>query len=168
MKVAFFLVVFSSVLVFADQIEEIRALYSGVMGEIEKGNYYKTTTVINSDNASYPAVGIYFENIDFYWEIDIEFSFEPSVRFVKINSQYSAIEEYHEFLYYDTGDLAFVYRKAGIMREIERFYFNRAGELIRFVRGDEIFELSDGDLTNLTEEVLKRGTNLAESFSLIH
>ena len=72
------------------------------------------------------------------------------------------------FLFYDTGELAFSFRKIGINPDFERFYFNPAGELIRFIRGDEIFELPDGDLEDLTEEVLKRGTNLAESFSLIH
>ncbi len=168
MKVAFILVVVFHVFAYADQIEEIRALYSEVLADLEDSTFYRTTIRINADDASYPAVGIYFENIDFYWEIDIEFSFEPSVRFVRINSQYSAIEEYHEFLFYDTGELAFVYRKAGIMQEVERFYFNRAGELIRFIREDEVFELPDRDLNDLTEEVLKRGTNLAESFSLIH
>lgn len=168
MKITFFLLVFFSLLVQASPITEIRTLYSEVMAEMEAGNYYRTTTIINSDDTSYPAVGIYFENIDFYWGIDVEYSLTPSLRFIRINSQHSAIEEYHEFLYYGTGNLAFVYRKAGIMQEEERFYFNQSGELVRFCRGEETVLSPDAEFAGLAETVFTRGTNLAESFSLIH
>ena len=168
MKTTIFLLALFSLLAQADHIEEIRTLYSEAIGEIEKGNYYRTTTIINSDDASYPAVGIYFQNIDFFWEIDIEFNFEPSIRFVRINSQHSAIEEYHEFLYYDTGALAFVYRKAGIMQEVERFYFNQNGELIIYIRGEEIIDSPNIEFIDLAGEVAYRGACLAESFSLTH
>jgi len=168
MKVAFILAVFFYALANANQIDEIRALYSETLAGLEDNAFYRTSTRINADDASYPAVGIYLESIDFFWDTCIEFQFGPAVRLIRITSQHSAIEEYHEFLFYDTGELAFSYRKIGISPDIERFYFNRTGELIRFIRGDEIFELPDGDLDDLTEEVLARGTNLAESFSLLH
>ena len=97
MKVTFILVIVFHVFAYADQIEEIRALYSEVVASLEDNTFYRTTTRINADDASYPAVGIYLENIEFFWDINYEFSLGPTLQFVRINSQHSAIEEYHEF-----------------------------------------------------------------------
>jgi len=168
MKVAFILAVFFYALAYANPIEEIRVLYSDVLAGLEDNTFYRTSTRINADEASYPAVGIYLETIDFFWDTCVEFQFGPAVRFIRITSQHSAIEEYHEFLFYDTGELAFSYRKIGINPDIERFYFNRAGELIRFCKGDEIILSPPAELADLAERVFTRGSNLAESFSLIH
>jgi len=92
-----------------DVITDIRAHYSEVKSLIDEDYaLYTTTVLINPSDVPYPAVGDYFEKMNFYWDISMEYG-ERNLLLVIHTSQHAAHSEYHELLFETDGSLAFIF-----------------------------------------------------------
>ncbi|MFO7627699.1 MAG: hypothetical protein R6V62_10595 [Candidatus Fermentibacteraceae bacterium] len=148
----------------AEGIQEIRDLYYQTSADIEEGVFYTTVVNINSGDMSFPAVGIFGITITFHWLAEPWNT--PANRLVKavVSSRVSAALESSEFLYDESGELAFCFIEGGYEQVEHRFYFSD-GRLLRFIDGDEVNNSPDQSLGTAASN---RGAELHQAFMLMH
>lgn len=152
----------------AGEISDIREHYTAVKEMIESGEQlYRSDLEINSEGMMYPAVGIYGRSFDFYWDLNPEDYPSGRLLFISVESQYSAVEEYEEFLYSYSGELVFCFRSGGYEMTEERFYFH-CGSLIRYIQDGESTDSPDDGTREEGERILLESERLYQAFNLVH
>lgn len=140
------------------QIEEIRQIYRETNEKIadsENSDIFLNELVVNKNNASYPAVGIYNSTVKFFYTYgDREKNPYPH-RLMKIavTTNRSAMTENSEFLFNSAGQLIFYFEKKD--NEELRVYFS-AEKSFRILKGDKPQNI------NGKEEIEKTKTILAK------
>lgn len=143
------------------RIDEIRQIYTETNRliaqsetEAEGGGVFLTELVINKNNASYPAVGVYNSTIKFYYKFGDNTKDPYPNRLMKIvvKANHSAMTDDSEYLFDTFGDLIFVWERSG--DETRRMYYE-SGRLIRFQEGDTIAR-------DLTPELHSAGKNATD------
>lgn len=148
----------------AGRIQDIRDLYFQTNAEIEAGGFYTTVVNMNSEDLSFPAVGVFVRTTTFHWLAEPWNT--PANRLVKatVSSEVSAAREYAEYLYDDSGRLVFCFVEGGYDEVEHRYYFSD-GRLVRFMDGDAVNDSPD---QSLAAPVLNRGGELRQAFELLH
>ncbi len=153
-----------------EQIDGIRHIYAEtnkLIGESEKNGegseIYLTELIVNKNNTSYPAVGIYNSTVRFYYTYgDREKNPYPN-RLIKIvvKTNRSARTETEELLFNEKGELIFIYRNNG---ETEtRAYFN-SGRAIRLLENTANVNLQTSASRSAVTAIQKRAASLAAAF----
>lgn len=150
------------------RIENIKKLYRETNEKIAESNengesssIYLTELVVNKNNGSYPAVGIFQTVYKFYYTYgDREKNPYPNrLLKIEIETKRSANVEKHEFLFNEKEQLVF-YFEAENMTE-KRIYFQNEVS-IKAVLGDKV--LKNSDAVKLSESVLAEKKKLISIF----
>lgn len=133
------------------RIEEIRALYQETNDKIaeseadgETSSTYLTELIVNKNNGSYPAVGVYRSVVKFYYTYGNREKNPYPERLLKImvTTSRAARTEYSEYLLNARGQLVFYFeRKENIEK---RFYF-AAERPIQLMIADKQFAIEQKD-----------------------
>lgn len=151
-------------------VATIRETYKKVndrIAEMEKAPEYSsvfvTEVVVNKNNASYPAVGIYNSTVRLYYTYgDREKNPYPD-RLLKatVTTRRSSGTELYEYLFAQNGELIFAFdKKDGAER---RAYF-RSTRLVRSQAGDAIIAINSTAAKQAAAEVLAEAKRLRAVF----
>jgi hypothetical protein len=161
----------------ADEIAEIRDYYNQVKEALEEGSsgLYTTELSINTGDIPFSAVGVYREEITFYWGDEAGYSWLVLVTWT---SEYAAMDYHGEALYRtsdhfveNSEEVVFQFLSLGMGDEImfeERWWFDD-GRVIQssgrdFTSGN-MFEYTPNDGADTDE--LRNHRNLLELFRAI-
>ena len=153
------------------RIEEIRKIYDETNQKIAESNaegefssVFLTQLIVNKNNGSYPAVGIYQPAVKFYYTYgDREKNPYPN-RLLKIEIEIKRAgrTETAEFLFNETGHLIFYFGKKD--DEEKRVYFS--GEKpIRVLTGTKNVPLNEKTAADLVKTILAEKRKLTGIFS---
>ncbi len=164
--------IFSQVSAQSDkQIEEIRRIYKETNEKItrsendgESSEIYLSELVVNKNNGSYPAVGIYNSVVKFYYTFGNREQNPYPDRLIKveITTNRSARTENAEFLFNPAGQLIFYFENKDDA-EI-RVYFS-AEKPIRILKGTQNVNLNDKTATEQIKNILSEKRKLTGIFS---
>jgi hypothetical protein len=153
----------------AKRIEEIRKIYAETNEKIveceKEGEYssvYLTELVVNKNNGSYPAVGIFKSSVKFYYTYgDREKNPYPN-RLLKISvtTKRSSNTENKEFLFDENEKLIFYFEK---IEGEKRIYFT-AEKPILYLNGETKADLKNKEILENLREILKEKQNLSLVF----
>lgn len=151
------------------RIEEIRNLYQEVNKKAaeceangETSDTFLLEVVVNKNNGSYPAVGIYRSVIKFYYTYGDREKDPFPKRLLKIvvTTNRSAAVEVTEFLFNENGLPVFYFEKVD---NEKRVYFD-GGKPIRMIDGTKQLELKSKRATELEREINRRMQRLLPVF----
>lgn len=151
------------------RIEEIRNLYQDVNKKVaeceangETSDTFLLEVVVNKNNGSYPAVGIYRSVMKFYYTYGDREKDPFPKRLLKIvvTTNRSAAVEVTEFLFNENGLPVFCFEKVDSEK---RVYFN-GGKPIRMIDGTKQLELKSKRATELEREINRRMQRLLPVF----
>lgn len=155
----------------AKRIEEIRKIYAETnekIAECEKDGetsiVYLSELVLNKNNGSYPAVGIFRSTVKFYYTYgDREKNPYPN-RLLKISitTKRSANTENKEFLFDENEKLIFYFEK---IESEKRIYFT-AEKPILFLNGETKADLKKKETLENLREILKEKQSLKSIFQM--
>jgi len=140
------------------RIEEIRNLYQAVNKKVaeceangETSDTFLLEVIVNKNNGSYPAVGIYRSVIKFYYTYGDREKDPFPKRLLKIvvKTNRSAAVEVTEFLFNENGLPVFYFEKTVSEK---RVYFD-GGKPIRMIDGTRQLELKSKRATELEREI---------------
>ena len=153
------------------QIEEIRRIYKETNEKIaanendgETSDIFLSELVVNKNNGSYPAVGVFRSVVKFYYAFgDREKNPYPD-RLLKISitSNRSARVETAEFLFNAAGQLIFYFENKDDAEM--RVYFS-AEKPIRILKGTQNLNLNDKIANEKIKDILSEKRKLAVIFS---
>ncbi len=168
---SFLLLFFCGTIVFAQtekQIEAIKQIYKETnekIAECEENGEYSSTflseLVVNKNNGSYPAVGIFNSVFKFYYTYGNREKNPYPNRLLKvvIETKRAANAEKYEYLFNEKENLVFYFEKKEDA-EFSVYYLNE--KPIKFLKGTQEMPLSD---KNVNETVKK---SLAEKKQLVN
>lgn len=148
------------------RIEEIRQIYKETNEQIadeENAEIFLTELVINKNNGSYPAVGIYNSTVKFFYTYgDREKNPYPNQLLkITITTNRSAMTENYEFLFNSSGQLIFYFEKKD--DEEHRFYFS-IEKPFRILKGDKSVNINSKEEIEKTKMILAEKKRLVEIF----
>jgi len=153
------------------RIEEIRRTYQETNTKIaaskndgESSEIYLSELVVNKNNGSYPAVGIYNSVVKFYYTFGNREQNPYPDRLIKveITTNRSARTENAEFLFNPAGQLIFYFENKDDAEM--RFYFS-AEKPIRILKGTQNVNLNDKTATEQIKNILSEKRKLTGIFS---
>jgi len=122
------------------RIQQIKKTYQQVKKQVnnqEQSFFHKDQLIVNhqSQESSWPAVGIYSETITAYYTLGNKEgkTYHKTFRLIGIQGKRSAYEEKTEILYDVQGQLMFIY--AQTVDYEYRYYFDNQGKVIRLLKG---------------------------------
>jgi len=151
------------------RIEEIRNLYQEVNKKAaeceangETSDTFLLEVVVNKNNGSYPAVGIYRSVIKFYYTYGDREKDPFPKRLLKIvvTTNRSAAVEVTEFLFNENGLPVFYFEKV----DNEKRVYIDGGKPIRMIDGTKQLELKSKRATELEREINRRMQRLLPVF----
>ena len=151
------------------RIEEIRNLYQEVNKKAaeceangETSDTFLLEVVVNKNNGSYPAVGIYRSVIKFYYTYGDREKDPFPKRLLKIvvTTNRSAAVEVTEFLFNENGLPVFYFEKV----DNEKRVYVDGGKPIRMIDGTKQLELKSKRATELEREINRRMQRLLPVF----
>lgn len=148
------------------RIEEIRQIYQETNEKIadsESGEVFLNELVINKNNASFPAVGIYNSTVKFFYTYDNREKNPYPNRLMKITvtTNRSAMTENAEFLFNPAGQMIFYFEKKD--DEEYRVYF-AAEKSFRILKGDKSLNINSKEEIEMTKTILAEKKKLTMIF----
>lgn len=148
------------------RIEEIRQIYketNKLIDDSENTEIFLTELVVNKNNGSYPAVGIYNSTVKFFYTYgDREKNPYPNQLLkVIVTTNRSAMTEHSEFLFNSSQQLIFYFEKKD--EEERRFYFS-VEKPFRILNGDKVLNINNKEDIEKTKVILAEKKKLVEIF----
>ncbi|HQZ97160.1 MAG TPA: hypothetical protein PLP21_12640 [Pyrinomonadaceae bacterium] len=151
------------------RIEEIRKIYQDVNKRVaecdengDTSNTFLMEVVVNKNNGSYPAVGIYRSIVKFYYTFgDREKDPYPN-RLLKIltTTNRSAMTETSEFLFDEKRNLIFYFEK----NETEKRLYFASGNPIQILEGKKMIDVGSKSADQIRRQLSKQAARLAAIF----
>lgn len=151
-------------------VAEIREAYKKVneqIAEMQKAPEYSsvfvTEIVVNKNNASYPAVGVYNSTVRLYYTYgDREKNPYPD-RLLKatVTTRRSSRTETYEYMFGENGELIFAFEKKD---KIERRAYFRSSRLVRSQLGDAIISNDKTEAKQAAAKFLAEAKRLRATF----
>lgn len=145
------------------QINLIKKIYQETnekVAECEAEGEYSTTflseMVVNKNNSSYPAVGIYKSTIKFYYTYgDREENPYPNTLLkIVVLTNRSSQNEYSEYLFNPAGQLIFYYEKNEENPQDERRFYFSGEKLIKSLKGEKATNISGREQVQAVRTIL--------------
>jgi len=155
------------------RIEEIKKIYRETtekIAECEAQGEYSTTylseLVVNKNNGSYPAVGIFSSDFKFYYTYgDREKNPYPNnLLKITVTTKRSAQTEFSEYLFNPSGQLIFYYEKMDENPENERRFYFASEKLIKSLKGEKNTSINGREEIAAVKTILSDKRKLAEMF----
>jgi len=162
----FFGISFSVIAQTDRRIEAIRQIYQETNEKIERAEdseVFLTELIVNKNNASYPAVGVYRSTVKFFYTYGNREKNPYPDRPIKftVMTRRSAMTENAEFLFDNAGQLIFYFEKRDVVEK--RFYLANE-RVIKMMIGDKQFTLEKEDHEKV-KMILAEKKKLIEIFS---
>lgn len=154
------------------KIEEIRKIYKETNEKIAESNkngefstIYLNELIVNKNNGSYPAVGIFQTVVKFYYTFgDREINPYPNrLLKIEIETKRSANTEKNEFLFNEKEKLIFYFESANETEK--RLYFENE-TAIKCVFGEKSQDLNSEETKSFAKHILSEKKNLFEFFKI--
>lgn len=152
------------------RIEEIKKIYQDTNEKVkeceENGEYssvFLSELVVNKNNGSYPAVGIFNSIFKFYYTYGNREKNPYPNRLMKIviETKRSANTEKREYLFNEKEQLIFYFENLG---EVEKRLYFQNETVIKFLIGDKTQKLKDAEILKSAKSAIAEKHKLVEIF----
>jgi len=140
-----------------ERISKIKEIYYKINNDVESNALYCNEFVLNKGKLPWPAVGIYQEKMQFFYDYNTQYG-SYDLKKIVIKAEHSITKTYIEFLFNDSGNLIFYYysfqRDHDGKLERRCYFYNNI--LIRLIENAKIIDKIDNKYNDYWTAIIKR------------